>query len=264
MFRLRLKDFFWLWWLLTVSFNNAFHIISLDIMYILAIITSVFALDSNVLGDLSVSETLTCSSLSSTSVYSTGVVTTSSSLTTSDLTTTDLKVSELTISTIYPQDSTIIIDSDLVIYPPSTSASFFQVSWQILSHNNFKSSKEGWSGDLSSCNSNNFISSSSDLAISKVMEIPSSNQIRLTANIHFIDNWSGESVQLRVNNQLMWSSQATSGEINICGGPHADAGYAVPVDITLPYTNPLKIEFSSQIPKEKGYFGVDNIIIYLK
>lgn len=233
-------------------------------MYFLTFIIPALALQSNILGDLTVSGTLSCSSLSATTLSSSGQVTTSSSLTSTDVTTTNLKVSELTLTTIYPQNSIITIDSDLIIYPPVTSTSFFQVNWQIFSHNSFKLSQGGWTGELSTCNSNNFIQGYSDFNVTKELKVPTSSKIRITANIHFIDEWKGESVQLKVGNQLVWSFQATSGEINVCGGVHPDGGYGIPVDISVPYTNLLKIEFSSQIQQEKGKFGVDNIIIYLK
>jgi hypothetical protein len=233
-------------------------------MYFLSFLTLALALDSNILGDLSVSGTFSCSSLSASTLSSSGQVTTSSSLTSTDISTNNLKVSELTLTTIYPKDSIITIDSDLIIYPPVSSTAFFQVNWQILTHNSFKQSQEGWTGDLSTCNSNTFIQGYLNYSVTKEFKVPTSSKIRITANVHFIDEWNGESVQLKVNNQLMWSFQATSGDINVCGGVHPDGGYAIPVDISLAYTNLLKVEFLSEIQKEKGRFGVDNIIIYLK
>ena len=100
--------------------------------------------------------------------------------------------------------------------------------------------------------------------MTKELKVPTSSKVRVTANVHFIDEWDGESVQLKANNQLVWSFQATSGEINVCGGAQPDGGYGIPVDISLPYTDLLKLEFSSGILSNKGRFGVDNIIIYVK
>lgn len=232
-------------------------------MFFLLILPVSLSLDSNILGDVSVSGTFSCASLSASTLTAPGTVTTTSSVTSSDTTTSSTKTTELSVSSIYPQSSKITIESDLIIYPPSTSASFYQISWQLFSHNSFKNSSEGWSGDLKTCNEDSYIEGSSSSSVSKTLKLPVGSYIKLSSSIHFIDLWQGESVSLKVAGKTLWSRSVQSGSVNICGSSQADAGYAVPLEVSFKYDSGL-IEFVSDIDREKGRFGVDDVIIYIK
>lgn len=232
-------------------------------MYFLILLPLSFSLDSTILGDLTVSGAFSCSSLTTLTHCSSDQVSTSS-LTSTDITTTTLKVSELTLNSIFAQDSLITIESDLIIYPPASSTAFYQVNWQIFSHNSFKTSSEGWTGKLVECNSNFYVQGSSQNPVFKEIHLPAGERLRMTANVHFVDRWEGESVILKVNDRVLWVEQGVSGEIDVCGGKEPDAGFAVPIDVIIPGGGIVKIEFSSTIREEKGTFGIDNIIIYFK
>ncbi len=99
--------------------------------------------------------------------------------------------------------------------------------------------------------------------------------MRITARVHFIDQWEGENVILSVNNNVMWIDGARSptmedllrgAAINVCGGNHPDARLSVPVDIITRHTDSqLLIDVSSTLSGTitKASFGIDDVSIYI-
>lgn len=69
--------------------------------------------------------------------------------------------------------------------------------------------------------------------------------IKVKANFHFIDAWSGESGFMKVDGktselQYVWTekydfSKATNG-INICGAAYSESKFSVPIEITLKHS----------------------------
>ena len=68
--------------------------------------------------------------------------------------------------------------------------------------------------------------------VSKTYEdLPEHKTLKITANIHFFDNWEGENVYLKIDDQIVWFKSAKSSKsiaaINICGGDGADPRFAM-------------------------------------
>jgi hypothetical protein len=182
-------------------------------------------------------------------------------VTSSEVSSTTTKVSELTLSSLYPQNSKITIDSDVIIYPSTTSTSFFQLNWQLFSHFSFEESSEGWSGERVECFSDFYMKGNSSSSVFKKVKLPSGSNVRLTASVHMIDSWKGESVALKIDGKILWVHSGTSGFLNLCGGVENDAAFGVSLDITFQSSGSL-LEFISDV--KTGSFGIDNLIIYVK
>ena len=236
-------------------------------MYIFLVVVLVDSSATSMLGDLSVSGSLDCQGLTSETLYSTGTVHTSSSISVTDITTESFYVSELTLSSIYPIDTEILIDGDVIINPPLESSSFLQLSWRIHSHEDFEQTSDGWkAATRSSCNQKDyFLQGFEGEELTKAYKLPLHTGIRISASVHFLDLWKGETVFLEVNGQIVWAESARSGIFDMCAGKDPDAGYAVPVDIEYKGSaSTVKVTFGSTLQNSQASFGVDDVIIYLK
>lgn len=72
---------------------------------------------------------------------------------------------------------------------------------------------------------------SSDEITKHYENLPKHNTIKLNANIHLFDNWEGESVYLKIDDEMVWfkSVKASKSEhsFNICGGEASDPKFAM-------------------------------------
>jgi hypothetical protein len=178
---------------------------------------------------LTVSQTLDCESLTAKACASEGTVKTSDLISAADVTTSTLYLSELTLSTLYPTGSQLIIDADLLINAPRPSSSFLQLDWSLFTHEAFSRSIEDWqSAERFSCGREDFfISPVAGSELSKHFDLPRHSQARITAAVHMIDSWHGQSAYLKVNGQVLWAQTGNSGAKNVCGGgpmmPHMES-----------------------------------------
>ena len=236
-------------------------------MIISILIGLAFSKKISMLGDLSITGELDCQGMDSDTLYSNGTVQTTSSLTANDITSDKITVSELTLSSISPINSQIIIDADVVIKAPPSTTSFIQLEWRILLHEDFEDVIDGWShSQKSSCNNGRdyFLQGFAEQEISKVYKLPLHSKVRISASVHMIDLWQGESIFMKVNDHIVWVESAKSGNINICGNIEPDAGYAIPIDIVHKSSSQqLKISFGSSLTTKNASFGVDDVIIHI-
>ncbi len=109
--------------------------------------------------------------------------------------------------------------------------------------------------------------------------------IKITANIHFFDDWQGETIYLKINNQIIWQKSARASKnknsINICGNDQSDPIFASSIliinftlklmflysslHVDFPHSEEsLKITFGSNLkrPACQASFGVDDVMIY--
>lgn len=234
-------------------------------MLVAFFLTVAAALTTTMMGDLEISGKLNCGNIVSETLYSSGTVHTTSSLTVADITSTSTTVSELTLSSIYPIDSEITIEADVLIKAPLETTSFLQMYWNLFSHEDFEKDAEGWNAVRSTCNKRDyFIQGFSDEEIKKTYKLPLHSSVKITASVHFLDTWQGESLILKANGQIIWMQSARSGNTNICANSEPDAGYGVPIDIDYKSTSrTLDLLFTSNV-KGQSSFGVDDIILYVK
>jgi hypothetical protein len=79
------------------------------------------------------------------------------------------------------------------------------IQWKLFKSESFQNPPTGWTDNsISTCGYINMLGGYGKFSggeISKVFdEIPLHSKIRILANYHFIDAWSGESAFMRVNN----------------------------------------------------------------
>jgi len=75
--------------------------------------------------------------------------------------------------------------------------------------------------------------------------LPSHEEIRFRANVHFIDQWNGETLFLRADGQVAWidncAAVPTGFGMNVCGGPSADAKLSQLVDVAVAHTSDFAV-----------------------
>jgi hypothetical protein len=61
--------------------------------------------------------------------------------------------------------------------------------------------------------------------------LPIHNKIKVKANLHFIDNWSGEIAYLKIDSSVVWLKSVSSSpsSIDFCGGNYKEAAFNVPI-----------------------------------
>merc|ERR1712048_668384 len=73
-------------------------------------------------------------------------------------------------------------------------------------------------------------------------QLPDHTEIRIKANFHFIDSWTGEWGYAKLDHQTVWSDihdaqSVNTNALNICGGPTHEGKFAVPIDVTIAHTS---------------------------
>ncbi|EZG79492.1 hypothetical protein GNI_026140 [Gregarina niphandrodes] len=114
--------------------------------------------------------------------------------------------------------------------------------------------------------------------ISKIYtNLPPHEYIRVVANYHFLDNWTGDTGFLRINAGKdgslvhVWTDSHTAAAkgINVCGNPNVpESKFSVPIDITIPHSSSkIKLGFGStmktNIPDEASW-GISLVELYIK
>ena len=103
------------------------------------------------------------------------------------------------------------------------------------------------------------------------------NYIRIKATFNFYDNWEGEGVFMKFNNEIIWYEthkwcdkilvrNCKKYGINVCGGEYPDK-IGVPIDIIIPYEEKeFTIQFGSSIQKDpcEASWGISDVSIYIK
>eukprot|EP00939_MAST-03C_sp_MAST-3C-sp1_P004995 g4995.t1 len=184
----------------------------------------------------------------------------------------------------------ITIDGNLVIAGGASSASqtsFLATEvivggvrqWSMLHHDDFDHGMDGWNAPgRGSCKESadyflgGHCKTSSANATKTFKNLPKHSQIRITARVHFLDQWNGEVAYLRSDDRVVWADTAKSLNLpgdagNVCGGPFADSRISVPVDVTFRHVkSEVELTFGSSLqgnPCEKSW-AVDDVVVYVK
>ena len=113
--------------------------------------------------------------------------------------------------------------------------------WELHQHDDFDEveSLMGWSmNKTSTCQHqphNKFLGGHCVLSMNEVSkkyeDLPEHKTIKINANFHFFDNWEGENVYFKVDDQIVWfksiKSSNSTVSINICGGEGSDPKFAM-------------------------------------
>ena len=185
--------------------------------------------------------------------------------------------------------NTITIDGNLVLAGASSggTTSFLATEvivggvkqWRLLRHDDFDTDVNGWNapgrGRCGDKTKDFFLGGhclTSNGNASKIFSgLPSHNQIRITARVHFLDKWDGEVAFMRADGNVVWADTASSSSQSslgsLCGGSHPDSRLSVPIDITIQHgSSDLEIQFGSSLQGDAcdHSWAVDDVIIYAK
>ena len=156
--------------------------------------------------------------------------------------------------------------------------------WNLISLDDFQATSNGWSKEkLNKCGSNDnmFLGGHCNFGGENVMKIFAGlhehTMIRITANVHFFDNWEGETMYMKFNNQTVWTEiykwcdkvmqwKCKKFGINACGAEYPDR-LSFPVEfITYHKDNEFLLEFGANLKKDpcEASWGIDDVAVYIK
>jgi hypothetical protein len=103
-------------------------------------------------------------------------------------------------------------------------------------------------------------------------QLPDHTEIRIKANFHFIDSWTGEWGYAKLDHQTVWSDihdaqSVNTNALNICGGPTHEGKFAVPIDVTIAHTSSsIGVLFGSTLkkPATEASWGISSLQIYIR
>jgi len=155
--------------------------------------------------------------------------------------------------------------------------------WLLAESEDFSGGASGWSNDsISSCGleSKKMLGGYPKFAAGEVHKtytgLPPHTSVRIKANYHFIDEWSGETAYAKIDHRIAWTDSfelsSVKAGVNICGASTPEGRFSSPVDIVMPHTcvegEPcsLTLSFGSTLtlsPTEASW-GVSDLMIYVR
>lgn len=97
-------------------------------------------------------------------------------------------------------------------------------------------------------------------------------QLRITATVHFIDDWQGETAYLKLNGAHVWSDshELRNGAraINICGSDKfPETKFTTQIDVTVPASAAGEIELAFGTTTDAAslaHFGISSLAVYTR
>jgi hypothetical protein len=203
----------------------------------------------------------------------------------------NLHMDTLEINKLKNADGPITINGDVVVtgiqstQPLSTNSLIVTgyEQWALAAHDDFETeeSLKGWNLlETSSCapiSQNIFLGGhclTADKEMEKIFEnLPPHSMIRIKANYHMLDNWTGETGYMNVDDQLMaWRQRGmvpmSNKMLNQCGnGDHADPLMNRQVDKIMEHgTSTVKLTFGSTLSKDpcEASYAIDDVMIFVR
>lgn len=154
--------------------------------------------------------------------------------------------------------------------------------WKLFLYENYWSEPYGWTNNsISTCGGINMLGGYGLLSGGEITkefaDIPPHSVIRIMANYHFIDAWSGETGFMRVNSgrektmEYVWTERHDFSKganvTSICGAKYPENKLTTTIDLTFPHNDKsLVIGFGSTLDQDpfENSFGISNLQIYLK
>jgi len=131
----------------------------------------------------------------------------------------------------------------------------------------------GWLyDDVIKCNGFSMLSPKPGRTVSTTyMGLPKHTHIRVTATVHFIDDWQGETAWMKLNEFTVWTEshdqKNTAGKFSICGSDlYPESRFSAPIDLTWPHTaKNLDLALGSNLDEgSDARFAVSNVAIYTR
>jgi len=135
-----------------------------------------------------------------------------------------------------------------------------------------KKARGWWYDDVIRCNGFAMLSAKPGRTISTTyMGLPKHTHIRVTATVHFIDDWQGETGWLKLNDRFVWTEshdqRNTAGKFSMCGSDlYPESRFAAPIDIIWKHNEPsLTLALGSNLDEgSDARFAVSNIAIHTR
>ena len=153
--------------------------------------------------------------------------------------------------------------------------------WRLVINENFWSPPTGWSlNEISTCGGVYLLGGYAILSRGSLQKefknLPSHTILRMTADFHYIDSWTGETAYAQLNigpnkqNEYVWTDRYDStmavNSINVCGARCGEGKFTTPIDITTLHTDDsILVTFGSsadQDPADQSW-GISNLSIYV-
>lgn len=142
--------------------------------------------------------------------------------------------------------------------------------WSIASIMNLDDGARGWSNQATTmCGGKLLLGGCEKFSAGETYKsftgLPEHAQVRIKANLYFIDQWGGETAYVKVDDNVVWTQsldqQATKQGVNICCGSAPESMFGAPVDIVLPHSESfVKVTFGSTVSEgKKAFWGVDGV-----
>jgi len=101
--------------------------------------------------------------------------------------------------------------------------------------------------------------------------LPPHSQVRVTATVHFIDDWQGETAYLKLADGYVWTEshdqRNAAGKYSVCGNAaYPESRFTVPIDVVLPHhSNSLKLYFGNNVEDgSEARLGISSVSVYVR
>ena len=153
--------------------------------------------------------------------------------------------------------------------------------WRLVINENFWSPPTGWSlNEISTCGGVYLLGGYAILSRGKLQKeltnLPAHTILRMTADFHYIDSWTGETAYAQLNigpnkqNEYVWTDRYDSAmainSINVCGARCGEGKFTTKIDITVPHTDEsIIVTFGSTVDQDPAdqSWGISNLSIYV-
>lgn len=172
----------------------------------------------------------------------------------------------------------------LMNYPNSNLVFEGKNQFYMFYFEDFDNGVKGWSPDVTSTcgnNNNNFLGGPNKFANTEakivIDDIPDHTELRITANVHFFDNWEDDELYMLVNNEVVWYEtynwcpgalkwKCYKNLINVCGNDKPDK-LSYSVDVTFQHSSKsLLLSFKGITNKSQNElsWGIDDVAMYIR
>lgn len=183
-------------------------------------------------------------------------------------------------------------------YIATTSSGNFKVGgqrqWKMILHEDFQPGTVGdWTnqGDqfplppnngISTCvsvthnDADHFLGSYSNMEAVKTFLLPSHSRLRIKGRVHFIDEWKGEMVYLKMNGDIVWTKNhkwckkilttlCEDKGVSVCGNPSFPDTLSVPMDVVVSHSGTkLELAIGSNVKSgDSATWGFDDLQIFI-
>jgi len=131
----------------------------------------------------------------------------------------------------------------------------------------------GWLyDDVIRCNGMAMLSAKPGRTVStRYKKLPRHTQVRITATVHFIDDWQGETGWLKLNDQFVWTEsvdqKGVTGKFSVCGSPqYPESRFSAPIDVVWNHkAKHLTLSLGSNLDDgSDARFAVSNVAVYTR